>query len=106
MALVATAVFKTSGQDGRRMHVYNLAFDDAYPTGGEALTANQVGLHRIDEAFIPPAGGFTFEWDQANGKVLAYWVDTTVDGAAMAQVPDTTDINAGLTSVVGVFFGI
>jgi hypothetical protein len=106
MAITATEVFKTSGQNGRRMHVYNLAFDDAYPTGGEAVTADQVGLGRIDEAFIPPAGGFTFEWDQANSKVLAYWVDTTVDGAAMAQVTDTTDINANLTAVLGVFFGV
>lgn len=105
MGITATALFK-SEVEGRRMHVYNIAFDDAYPTGGEAVTPGDVGLTRIDDAIISPEGGFTFEWDTTNSKILAYWVDTSTDGAAMAEVVDTTDINANLTAVLGIFFGI
>lgn len=88
------------------MHVYTLAFDDAYPTGGEAVAPGDVGLTRIDDALIAPTAGFVFQWDRANLKVKAYWVDTSTDGAAMAEVVDTTDINAGLTAVLGIFFGL
>lgn len=105
MGLTVTSVFK-SEVEGRRMHAVTLAFDDAYPTGGEALTADNVGLSRIDQAIIAPAGGFVFEWDQTNKKVKAYWVDTSTDGAAMAEVPNDTDINAALTAVLGIFFGV
>lgn len=105
MAVTATLLFK-SEVEGRRMHVYTLGFDDAYPTGGEAVAAGTVGLTRIDDAIIAPAAGFTFEWDRANGKIKAFWVDTSTDGAAMAEVVDTTDINANLTAVLGIFFGV
>lgn len=88
------------------MNVYTLAFDDAYPTGGEAITPNSVGLTRIDDAIIAPTAGFIFQWDRTNSKIKAFWVDTTVDGAAMSEVVDTTDINAELTAVLGIFFGI
>lgn len=88
------------------MHVYKIAFDDAYPTGGESVTPGDVGLTRIDDAIIAPTDGFVFSWDRANSKILAYWVDTTVDGAKMAQVVDTTDINANLTAVLAIFFGL
>lgn len=105
MANTYTLLFKGE-VEGRRMHVYTIAFDDAYPTGGEAVTADNVGLTRIDNAIIAPAGGFVFQWDQANSKIKAYWVDTSTDGAAMAEVVDTTDINASLTAILGIFFGL
>ena len=47
---------------------------------------------------IAPTAGYTFEMDYTNKKILVYWVDTTVDGAAQAQVADTTDL-AALTGV-------
>ena len=105
MAVTATEFFK-SEVEGRRMHVYKLAFDDSYPTGGEAIAAGDVGLTRIDDAIIAPTDGYVFSWDRTNGKILAYWVDTTTDGAKMAQVVDTTDINANLTAVLAIFFGL
>lgn len=89
------------------MHVYTLAFDDAYPTGGEALSPNAVGLSRIDDAIISPTDGFVFTWDRTNGKVLAYYADyDAVADGKLIQVPDTTDINANLTAVLGIFFGV
>lgn len=72
-----------------------IAFDSSYPTGGEAITAADLGFSVFPtDVRIEPAAGFVFEMDYANKKILAYWVDTTVDGAALAQVPDTTDLSA------------
>lgn len=106
MAVTVTSVFK-SEVEGRRMHVVTIGFDDAYPTGGEPVTADNVGLTRIDQAIISPTAGYLLVWDQANSKILAYYADydAGADGA-LIEVPDTTDINASLTAVVGIFFGV
>lgn len=80
-----------------------LAMDDSYPTNGEAWDANaQSGLRSVDAVFIQTMGGYTFEYvpsaTAASRKIKVYWVDTTVDGAAMAEVANETDISA-LTAV-------
>ena len=77
-----------------RKEVGSIAFDSSYPTGGEALALAVLGLTEVDEVRVGPHEGYTFEYDAANEKVLAYWVDTTTDGAALAQVVDTTDISS------------
>src|SRR5688572_2066366 len=43
-----------------------------YATNGIAVTANQVGLGRIESLVIDPAGGYIFEWVRSTGKVKAY----------------------------------
>lgn len=92
------------------MALFTVAFDDAYPTGGEAWNAEaESGFSDVIAVWVAPTAGFTFEYvdsaTAASRKIKAYWVDTTVDGAAMAEVVDTTDINAGLTAVNVVVFG-
>lgn len=71
-----------------------LSFDSNYPTGGEALTAADLGLSTVVFATIQSRAGYVFEYDIANSKILAYWVDTSTDGAAMAEVADTTSLAA------------
>ena len=73
-----------------------LTFDSSYPTGGEAFSLAGIGMTRLDRLDLEPAEGFVGEWDASKTapKVLLYWVDTTTDGAAMAQVVDTTDVSA------------
>ncbi len=95
MAAVATRVAEIRG-DKKRIVYATIAFDALYPTGGEAITLNQLGLVVLESLMVFPANGFVFAWDGSVSapKVLAYWVDTTVDGAAMAEVADTTDISA------------
>ena len=73
-----------------------LTFDDSYPTGGEAITAANVGLNRaIDRIIIESAAGYVFKYDKANKKVLAYYADydASSDGA-LIQVANTTDLSA------------
>lgn len=81
-----------------------IAFDDAYPTGGEAWNAeSETGFSDIVQVWVMPTAGFVFQYvdsdTAANRKIKAYWVDTTTDGASLAEVVDTTDINANLTAV-------
>lgn len=87
------------------MTAASIAFDDSYPTGGEAITPNALGLSRIDGAIFSNGDGYAFEFDAANDKVIAYYADydAGADGA-LIQVPDTTDIATVVT--FGIFFGI
>lgn len=88
---------------GTKMVLTYLTFDNSYPTGGEALTAANLGLEEVLAVVFPCSAGYSFAYDKANAKVIAYWVDTTVDGAALAQVANTTDLSA--VSVYALAFG-
>lgn len=74
----------------------SILFDSSYPTGGEVVTPANFGLYALTALEVRSAAGFVFEWNRSTTapKILAYWVDTTVDGAAMAEVVNTTDISA------------
>lgn len=101
MALTVEEVFRAPGTE-RQMHVHKVTFDSSYPTGGEALTA--ADLDWSDAAtnlvVLPLAGGYTLEYDATNAKLLAYWVDTTVDGAKMSEVANTTNLSALIAYVI------
>ena len=76
-----------------------VAFDSSYPTGGEAFNAeSETGFSDVFAVQVLPKAGYTFEYvdsaTAANRKIKAYWVDTSVDGAAQAEVADTTDLSA------------
>ena len=75
-----------------KMVAVKITFDSSYPTNGEALIASDVGLTEILAVFAEPKGGYTFVW--AANKIEAFWVDTTTDGAPLAEVANTTDLSA------------
>lgn len=93
-------VYAASGGRGLKIVTGTVAFDASYPTGGEAATDISGHFTEVLGVMLAPTAGYTFSYDKATNKVLAYWVDTSVDGAAQAQVADTTD----LAAVTGVFF--
>ena len=82
----------------KRLVFGTIAFDSSYPTGGEALTAGNLGLDKIDHIT------FTSDIVQcywASNLLLAYYGDN--DNAADAefvQVANTDDIS---TANVGFF---
>ena len=43
---------------------------------------------------VGDGAGYVFEWDNTNSKIKAFWVDTTTDGAPLAEVVNTTDLSA------------
>ena len=107
----------------KRLHTFKLAFDSSYPTGGESLTAANLGLSTVDFILIEPASGYLFEYDHTNSKVIARYPlashthtentaatytqnATTAASTASAgsQVSNGTDLSA-LTDVRGFALG-
>jgi len=70
--------------EGSQMKVEGtLTFDTSYPTGGEAITAVQLGMARIDQFYIEDSEGYTYDSDIVSGnlstKIVVY--DATASGA-------------------------
>lgn len=93
MALTTSVVNRNI--EGARVAVTaDLTFDSSYPTGGEAIVIDDLGLSVVDICLVAPSAGYVAEYVASTGKVIVYWVDTTTDGAAMAEVASTTDLSA------------
>ena len=80
----------------RKIVIGTVTFDSSYPTGGEAISLVDLGLTRLDTLFVAPNGGYMPTWNASTTapKIKMFWVDTTTDGAALAEVPSTTDVSA------------
>lgn len=74
----------------RRGVIATIAFDSSYPTGGgEPLTASDFGfVSTIDEVDVNDTSGYSFKYDIANSKLLAYTAfntyTATLDIASLA----------------------
>ncbi len=77
--------------------IADITFDDAYPAagGGLSLTPGQLGLNVIDYLGAESASGYTFEYDRANNKLIAYTA-----GAEPAS--GSLDLSAVITRVFAV----
>lgn len=91
MAVAVSSVVTVFDGPTRVKHA-KITFDSSYPTGGETLTASTFGLSSIIGVIADSGDGYTFEYNAP--KLLAYWVDTTTDGAPLVQVANTTDLSA------------
>ncbi len=94
MAAVVTVKKKVSIGDTENLIYGKIAFDASYPTGGEAIAIT--GVEKIDTLISPGSGGYSFAFDDATQKLLAYRTDQVDD--PQEQVPDTTDL-AALTAI-------
>ncbi len=54
------------------MNILDVALDDSYPTGGEAITARQLGLNVVDFVLPSPAAGYIPEFDHSNMKLKMF----------------------------------
>ena len=86
----------------RKFVTATVTFDSSYPTGGEAISVLSLGLNRLDFIWAVTQDGYVPSWDGSltAPKIKLFWVDTTTDGAALAEVPSTTNVS---TVVVRVF---
>jgi len=92
---VSVSTVHTNDEGARKVATVDITFDDSYTgSGGEALTPATLGFVTLTRVDIDPTDGYVFEYDYANEKVLAYWVDTSTDGAPLAQVGNTTDLSS------------
>lgn len=106
MALALDNFTKVMGGLGNQnIVICDIDFDASYPTGGESIStpATILGMDTVHFAIISPSGGYVFTYDYTNNKILAY--RSAGSGAAMAQVPNTTDISA-ITNVRAMFIGV
>lgn len=100
---MAVAITVSSRQNvGREKELRGtLALDSSYPTGGEAVDFNSVGLTQVKDLAVDPVSGYVFTVAAGSGpssrKVLAY-VTGASSGAVLAEVANTTDLSA-LTAV-------
>ena len=72
-----------------------IAFDDNYPTGGEALANTDFsGLHQIDSVIVHSTNLAMYRviWDDTNSKLKAFLEASGGDGAE-DEVGDGVDIN-------------
>lgn len=78
----------------------DVTFDSSYPTGGEALTAQQFGLTVIDFVLPSPAAGYIFEFDHANSKLKAFTpTAVSMSGTAGVAGADNTVVAVSATSI-------
>lgn len=77
---------------GNKRHtVTAVTMDSSYVAAGEALTANQLGLGRVESAQVQNSGGLVGEYDISASKILARWTgDATA--SVLAQPSSTTDL--------------
>ena len=94
MAAVATIKKKFKFGNGYCV-VADVAMDSSYPTGGEAVSAEQLGLSALEFVLGAPSGGYVPEYDHASKKLKAYYGDN--DNAAdgpLAEVANATNLSA------------
>ncbi len=71
MALAFSRIVGPEVVGTRRHVVVEVTFDNSYPTNGEAITANDLGLGRID-SLVPVSSTNVVEWDATNSKLVVY----------------------------------
>lgn len=92
MALTLTPVYKGKFSD-RRLHLYTVVFDSSYAAGGEAITANEIGLTSIDTIVVfPSTAGRVGVFDSANSKLLAMATGSSAT-AALSESTAGTDLS-------------
>ena len=85
---------------GWKKGVVDITFDNSYPTGGEAVTAANLGLRTLYNLITPPirAGsnlGFVTSWDHVNRKIVVYESGTA--DAGLGELNSTSSALDGLT---------
>lgn len=104
MASTVAQVFRMNGQSGERVHGFG-GNVGVYATGGVVITPAQVALSRIDQAVIPPASGYMFQWVQSTGKMMVFRGDNAnASPAPGVEVSNAVDLTA--IPFFGIFFGV
>ena len=96
MALTVEQLGRTNVTGNRLTVALKITFDDSYPTGGEPLDLTTY-VENIETVGIEVSGGYVFQYDRTNKKVLAY--EAGADGAALDEVANATNLSTVVTYV-------
>jgi hypothetical protein len=88
MALTIANLAYTNGTNGWDV-TGTIAFDSSYPTGGETLTAANLGLSQIDSISVYPRLGLMFEYDYTNSLLLVYEQGFTTDATTATAATES-----------------
>ena len=77
---------------GNLARVFDLTYDDSYPTGGESLDVGSLALSRVGFFSANSTGGYVFRYDHSADKIQAYRAGNT--NAVLAEASNTTDLSA------------
>jgi len=77
----------------KRVVFCDVAFDASYPTGGEALTPDTLGLSVITFASVAGKGGYIFEYDYTNKKLKAMYPRSA--SAVANSAANQLDVSSG-----------
>jgi len=108
MALTLTQQSRTI-MGNKRAVVYTATLDSSYPTGGEALTAANLGLVSVDFLLAESKNGYMFEYDYTNSKLKAYYPSgtPTFTGTAKTEhliVEETVTVSTNVGTLANVPF--
>jgi hypothetical protein len=90
----------------RRVHLVEVAFYSSYPTGGEPVDFRPYGVQNDRNARYffqqrsPVNGARPVVYDRTNRKLLAFEEESVVNGGALVEVPNGTDLSAYVYDVL------
>lgn len=107
MAITITDVARginNQGFDGLSWRTATVLLDSSYPTGGEALTAANLGLTTLLVVVPSCPAGYVAEYDYANSKLLMYrQKDPAAAGGADIPLPEVGNTISLATVTVRIF---
>lgn len=99
---MALTIAKVTGADtvlgNQKLKVRDITFDSSYATGGESLTAANVGLRKIYAVFgsvgtvSDGSTGIVVKYDYTNSKLVALWGNAGT-ASVLPEVTSTTDLS-------------
>ena len=103
MALTLTVPGTASdvaGVPGNNKYVIKrIQFDSSYATGGESLTATQLGLESLHIIICEAEdSGYVAQYDYSGEKLALY--EAGADAAALDEVADTTNVSAVYVRII------
>lgn len=105
--MAATVTINQTSRLGDNMNVsfVSFAWDATYPAGGEAVSANQLGMGTIYDVQAAPTSGFIFEYVPSTGKIMAYYCDydAVADGPLIEIAVGDTAILTGVVTPLIVY---
>jgi len=79
--------------------IKRILFDSSYASGGESLTATDLGLESIHIVLAHGEdSGYVPQYDYTNSKLAVY--EAGADGAALDEVASTTDLSAFYARII------
>lgn len=101
MALTSVTRVTRTIFGNKRVTVHDVVGPSSYTTGGEALTAKDLGLRKIESVTCDPTeSGYIPRLDLAAGKIQYFEVDEDhTDDGPLVEVGSTTDLDAETTRI-------